>query len=96
MMNRLSENNPYINPLLEGDMARKDNRLICYIHDDVMALCETIKEDLTKKVPPSIIKQKLDRIVRLTERAKSKGQQMEDRLSKYREAIEEVGFERKK
>jgi|AntAceMinimDraft_16_1070373.scaffolds.fasta_scaffold42570_2 hypothetical protein len=84
------------NPLLGVDMPRRDNRLICYLHDDIINLCYEIINETNKKLPPSIIKQKLDRIIRYAERAKEKGTKMENRLSEYREALETLGFMRDK
>ena len=72
---------------------RKDHRLICYLHDDIIDLCDKLKTDVYTKNPGLLIL-KLDKVVKFAERAKLKGQQMEDRLTEYREAIEELGYAR--
>jgi len=74
---------------------RQDHRLICYLHDDIVELCNKMKTYVFTKKPGPLVME-LDRIVKLAERAKIKGQQMEDRLTSYREAIEELGFIRKR
>ena len=85
-----------VNPLLGDSMSRKDNRLICYLHDDIINLCEEMINNIDEKKSPSIIKQKINRVSKYAERAKDKGQKMEDRLTKYRESLENLGFMRDK
>lgn len=75
---------------------RKDDP-ICFKHDEIMSLCNEIK-DLNlfkvsgrKKVIPLV-----NKIIKLTEQAKEDGQNMENRLQEYYNAISELGFEREK
>jgi hypothetical protein len=74
---------------------RKDHRLICYLHDDIIDLSNKLKTEVYTK-NHGILVLKLDKLIKFAERAKLRGQQMEDRLSEYREAIENLGYIRKK
>ena len=77
-------------------MARKQKVLICHKHDEIMSLCEEILEmDFDRAFKRELIR-KVKKILKLTESAKDDGQCMEDRLTEYRGAIEDIGFKRKK
>jgi hypothetical protein len=84
---------------------------ICSYHGDIILLAKKIKnintisytnqEDPLKALEDILIliheiKQDASQIYELTKLAKKRGQRMEDRLRLYREAIEGLGFERKK
>lgn len=73
------------------------NRYICLIHDDIKYLCkellELISDDrLNKKRMIS----KINKIIKISGDAKTKGQTMENRLQDYRFTIESLGFKRKR
>ena len=67
-------------------MARK--RQICSIHDDVM---DEVRMFDDPRVPYQL-RRKVNKIVRMVEDAKERGQAMENRLIEYRTAIEGIGF----
>ena len=74
-------------------------RKICSNHDDIMELVSEIEELIDKmntsnKSIISKIKSRLRKIDKTTMYAKESGQSMENRLSDYRNRIEELGFKR--
>lgn len=70
-------------------MARKAKRYICEAHEEIIDIAEEILLE-----PEHRLKSKLHKIIRIAREAKAYGQSMEDRLSLYRESIEELGFKR--
>ena len=74
---------------------RKTKRNICDVHYDIDKLAQELEEILKE-----LKSRKGARIARdisdLAEEARNYGQSMENRLSTYREAIEDMGFRRKK
>ena len=74
---------------------RKTKRKICFAHDEIIKLASDLQIELEGDVAKKII-QKLKKIEAVAEEAKEYGQSMEDRLSEYREAIEGLGFYRRK
>ena len=72
-------------------------RFICYIHDDILTMCDELQ--LLININPLNSKKigdKIKKIKRYTEDAKSHGQSMETRLRSYKSKIEDLGFKRKK
>jgi hypothetical protein len=69
---------------------------ICFKHQEVLSICSKLL-DLDFDEPfKQKLKQGLKKIIKLTEQAKDDGQNMEDRLQEYYDAIEEIGFKRTK
>lgn len=74
---------------------RHEREPICHIHDWCRAAIEGVIEDLDPEENHLQIST-LREVQHALAIAKEKGQHMEDRLSEYREAIEELGFRRTK
>jgi len=64
-------------------------RPICFIHDEI----EELIGDVMPMVKGKSI-QKLRRMLKLTVQAREAGQNMENRLNDYRDAVEKLGFRR--
>ena len=78
----------------------KVKRTICSVHDEIYDFAYDIEAliddlDILKKHKTPILS-KLKKIKSDAKEAKEYGQRMEDRMSEYRYAIEELGFVRKK
>ena len=71
-------------------MPRK-KRYICHVHDEIETLAEELIEELEGKVTKAVIK-KLKKIESDAVEARDYGQAMEDRLSVYKDGIENMGF----
>lgn len=86
------------NPFLEGSiyMATK-KRPICYVHDDISSSIDELEEILKKK---DLLKRPIiTKIKEMRETlafARKLGERMESRMQEYRDAIEDLGFVRKK
>lgn len=77
-------------------MSRRDD-LICFKHDEIISICKEIKNlDLDKATQRKKIATLINKIIKITEQAKEDGQHMEDRLQEYYNAIDDLGFDRKK
>lgn len=75
---------------------RKDDP-ICFKHDEIMSLCRELKNlDLFKVSGRKKVIPLVNKIIKLTEQAKEDGQNMENRLHEYYDAISDLGFDRKK
>jgi hypothetical protein len=70
-------------------------RPICDVHYELGALGEELENFDFDKPFKRDIKGMAKDIQRLAEEARGYGQSMEDRLSEYRSAIEDLGFKRK-
>lgn len=66
---------------------------ICHIHNIIQDKCKSILEDTNNY---AVIFGIVGDILELSLIAEHKGQKMEDRLKKYRESIEGLGFKRVK
>lgn len=99
---------PLAIPLTIGELtkerARRERKqeLICHTHDKIKDAAERINQyDLSNARISDIdqmhseIIELSDYIIELVDYAKARGQAMEDRLSLYRHAILDLGFERK-
>ena len=76
---------------------KKKRTLICTLHDYITDFAEQLKcLDLDKKTHRTKVKTLANAIMKATAEAKDAGQDMEDRLQEYYDAIHELGFERKK
>jgi len=90
------------NPLLESredlDMMRFTKKsLICYVHDDIILLCDDLLSlNIKEKTKLKQLISRVNKIRKFTERAKEMGQKMEDRLNEYKDKISELGYVRKK
>ena len=74
----------------------KRKRLICTVHDEIYDFAEEIEElDFSDRNHKRKLKSLAKRIKKDASEAKDYGQSMENRLSEYRDAIEELGFKRK-
>ena len=74
---------------------RFNDEPICHVHDWCRIAIENVIEDLDAEENHMQITT-LRAVQHALVIAKDKGQRMEDRLSVYREAIEELGFRRMK
>jgi hypothetical protein len=79
---------------------KKEPRLmICTRHDYIMDICEASLKifkgnaKLTSE-DKKILKEQIREVINHTKLAKLSGQAMEERLRKYRYAVEDLGFER--
>jgi len=66
---------------------------ICYNHNDIISLCEQLKLNMTNLTLDEILKH-IDLIYDRAKCAKRQGIKMENRLKKYRTAIQRLGFVR--
>ena len=73
-------------------------RFICYIHDDIIEMCDDLTNLINNKniVSNELILNKIKKIKIYTEDAKCHGESMETRLLIYKNKIEEMGFRRTK
>ena len=71
-------------------------RLICSKHDEIYDICEDILGMNFDKPFKTKLKRSIKKIMVLTEAAKEDGQEMENRLGDYFEAIKGLGFKRDK
>jgi len=70
---------------------------ICFKHDKIIELCvDILNEDYSKKTCRTKIKKKINKIIRIAEKARDNGQSMEDRLQIYHDGIVDIGFKRVK
>ena len=77
-------------------MARR-KRLICTVHDEIWQTADEILElDLKDSNDRRKLKRLAKRIQNDASEAKIYGQSMENRLSDYKDAVENLGFKRKK
>jgi Mg2+ and Co2+ transporter CorA len=84
------------------------NKLICQRHDDIIKTLKTIRNEIQKSLKydrdnAEVLVDLLDDIdtdlyncIDEIEEAKDSGEKMENRLTLYRNTIEDLGFERKK
>ena len=72
------------------------NDPICFKHNEIMSICETLMELDFSKPYKKKLQRGLRKIIRITEQAKEDGQNMEDRLQEYFAAMEQLGFKRTK
>lgn len=73
------------------------HRFICYIHDDIMTMCDELQIMLNNiPLKKNKITDKIKKMRCYTEDAKEHGQSMENRLKSYKSKIEEIGFKRVK
>ena len=73
-------------------------KLICDRHNDIISWAQDIKK-LIENVEKAGLKRRINSLVtkieKETEKALDSGQSMENRLAKYRSAIDDLGFKRK-
>ena len=77
-------------------MRGKTKRLICYVHDEIIEVVDELSCELQERGIPKKILKKLGKIASLATEARGYGQSMENRMGEYRDAIEGLGFSRKK
>lgn len=78
-----------------------DNTPICHVHnfiqDECIEIMSAIQESPIKDtIKEEIIEQRLAKILYMCKIAEEQGQRMENRLKKYKEGIESLGFKRVK
>lgn len=77
---------------------KKERRFICNDHDDIKENAERILKEFDKFQTPYQMKLNIKRyakeIIKLVKDAKDSGISMESRLYEYKQAIENLGFER--
>ena len=74
---------------------RKTKRNICSVHYEIKELAEDIEEEFKQFMSKKALKQIL-KIQVLADEALEYGQSMENRLQEYRNAVDNLGFVRKK
>lgn len=77
------------------------NTPICHIHNFIQDECADIlssiqESPLKDTIKEEIIEQRIAKILYMSKLAEEQGQKMEDRLKKYRNTIESLGFKRVK
>lgn len=76
-------------------MARRKKRHICEVHGEIKEIAEDLEEEFKEFVSKKALT-KVRKIQKLADEALDYGQAMENRLSTYRDGIENLGFDRKK
>ena len=74
---------------------RKAKRNICSVHHEIREIADDLEEEFATFVSKKALK-KIKEIQNLADEALGYGQSMENRLSEYKDAIENIGFNRKK
>ena len=74
---------------------KKAKRNICSVHYDIKELAEDLEEEFKQFMSKKALKQVL-KIQALADEALEYGQSMENRMREYRNAIDNLGFVRKK
>jgi len=74
----------------------KKKVFICTLHDEIMEMAEELLRYEFESGQKTKGKKLLKKIITKAEEAKYGGQEMEDRLVEYYEAITGLGFKRKK
>ena len=74
-------------------MYKEGQPTLCQKHNDIMYMIKEVKEAI-KKGNIAVARDVLNSMNKLAHEAKKAGQHMENRLTTYKRAIEDLGFKR--